>query len=288
MKSLLSLDLLTNDEIMDILKDAQEFKRGSSFQLKDKIVANLFFEPSTRTHYSFNVAEEKLGMKVLNFDPGSSSLIKGESFYDTVKTFASFGVDCIVIRHTQNRYYDELKNIDVPIINAGDGTKDHPSQTLLDLMTIYEEFGKFSGLKIAIMGDIKHSRVAHGDISIMERLNMQCYTSGPDEYQDDKYSFISMEDALKEMDVIMMLRVQNERHTEKMKLTNEEYLSQYGLTLDKVNKMKKNAIIMHPAPVNRGVELSDEVVECSKSRIFTQINNGVFVRQSILKRTFSK
>ncbi len=288
MKSLLSLDELSNEEIMEILNDAQEFKQGSSFQLKDKIVANLFFEPSTRTHYSFNVAEEKLGMKVLNFDPSSSSLAKGESFYDTVKTFASFGIDAVVIRHTKNRYYDELAHISVPIINAGDGTKDHPSQTLLDLMTIYEEFHTFKGLNIAIIGDIRYSRVAHGDIQVMKRLGMNCYTSGPEEYQDAIYPHIHMEEALKEMDVIMMLRVQNERHEEKMSLSNEEYLQQYGLTMEKVYQMKSHAIIMHPAPVNRGVEIADEVVECPQSRIFEQIHNGVFVRESILKRTFTK
>lgn len=286
MKSLFSLNELTNQEIYDLVNTAIDIKNnGAGFSLNDKMIVNMFFEPSTRTQYSFNVAEERLGMKVISFNPSASSLNKGESFYDTIKTFESFGVDALVIRHSQNRYYDELKNIKPVIINAGDGTGDHPSQNLLDLVTIYEEFGRFEGLKIAIVGDVSHSRVAHGNVKVMKKLNMECFISGPEEYKDDCAPYIDFDKAVKEMDIIMLLRVQNERH-EKMKMSNEEYLEKYGMTLNRVNMMKDKAIIMHPAPFNRGVEIADDVVECEKSRIFKQMTNGVYARMAILKRSF--
>ncbi len=290
MKDLLSLRTLSNEEIMNILNEALEFKKGKEFSLKNKIIANLFFESSTRTQYSFNVAQEKLDMKVINFNPTVSSLNKGESFYDTVKTFESFGIDAVVIRHSKDRYYDDLKRLKCPIINGGDGKGDHPTQSLLDLMTIYEEFKHFEGLKICIVGDIKHSRVAHTNFEIMNRLKMECYTSGPIEYKEDGYNYIDFNTCISEMDIIMLLRVQNERHSEdeKLRMSNDEYLERYGLTMEKVKKMKPNSIIMHPAPFNRGVEISDDVVECEKSRIFTQINNGVYVRMSVIKRSLTE
>lgn len=287
MKSLFSLNDLTNEEIYKIVNDAIKIKNnGLNFSLKDKMIVNMFFEPSTRTQYSFNVAEERLGMRVINFNPQSSSLNKGESFYDTIKTFEAFGVDALVIRHSNNRYYDEIKGIKPIIINAGDGTGDHPSQNLLDLVTIYEEYQRFEGLKIAIVGDVSHSRVAHGNVKVMKKLGMECYISGPIEYKDDCAPYIDFDKAVKEMDIIMLLRVQNERHISKMKMTNEEYLSKYGMTPERVKQMKENAIIMHPAPFNRGVEIEDSVVECEKSRIFKQMTNGVYARMAILKRSF--
>ena len=287
MKSLFNLRELSNEEIKSILDDAMAFENGLQYDLSHKMIANLFFEPSTRTQYSFQVAQAKLKMQSINFNPVGSSLSKGESFYDTVKTFASFGVDACVIRHVQNRYYDELQDLNIPIINAGDGTGDHPSQTLL--YTIYKEFKHFQNLNILIVGDILHSRVAHGGLDIMKRLGMNCYIASPDEYKDETlgYPYVNLNDSIKDMDIIMLLRVQNERHQEKNKITNEEYNRLYGLNMEKVALMKEQAIIMHPAPFNRGVELTDEVVECEKSRIFAQITNGVFVRQSILKRTFA-
>ncbi len=224
-------------------------------------------------------------MKVINFNAQASSMQKGETFYDTVKTFESFGIDAVVIRDRQDEYYKQLQGrINIPILNAGDGKKDHPTQSLLDLMTIRQEFGHFDGLKIAIVGDIKYSRVAHTNIEVMQRLGMQCFISGPEEYRDPQYDYIDFDQAVKDMDVIMLLRVQQERHEQAMSLTQEEYHARYGLTLKRVKAMKDTAIIMHPAPFNRGVEIADEVVECGKSRIFKQINNGVFVRMAVLKR----
>lgn len=285
MKNLFKLHDLSTTEILDILDLASECKTGKYDNcLEGKIVCNLFFEPSTRTQYSFNVAQEKLGCKVISFNSQASSLLKGESFYDTVKTFASFGVDGLVIRDKKNEYYKELESIKTPIINGGDGSLDHPTQSLLDLLTIKEHFNKFDGLKIAIIGDIKNSRVAHSNIDVLKRLNMECYISGPEEYNDHSCEYIDFDEAIKTMDVIMLLRVQHERHEEKMSMSLEEYHQRFGMTSQRVAMMKDNAIIMHPAPFNRNVEIADDVVECSKSKIFTQVNNGVYVRMAVLKK----
>ena len=286
MRNFLTLDDLSEKEILKLVKDALLFKKNEiECDLKGKIIANMFFENSTRTQYSFNTAEEKLGMKVITFNPATSSLNKGESFYDTVKTFESFGIDGMVIRHTNNEYYKELKNIKSVLINAGDGTGNHPSQSLLDLVTIYEQFNKFENLNIAIVGDILHSRVAHGNLKVMERLGMNTYISGPKEFMDNSSKFIPFKDAISEMDIIMLLRIQRERNAVKS-MSDSEYLENYGLTMHKVNAMKKDAIIMHPAPFNRNVEIADDVVECPKSKIFTQMNNGVYARCSILNHCF--
>ena len=286
MRNFLTLDDLSKNEILKLVKDALLFKKNEiECDLKGKIIANMFFENSTRTQYSFNTAEEKLGMKVITFNPATSSLNKGESFYDTVKTFESFGIDGMVIRHTNNEYYKELKDIKSVLINAGDGTGNHPSQSLLDLVTIYEQFNKFENLNIAIVGDILHSRVAHGNLKVMERLGMNTYISGPKEFMDNSSKFIPFKDAISEMDIIMLLRIQRERNAVKS-MSDSEYLENYGLTMDKVNAMKKDAIIMHPAPFNRNVEIADDVVECPKSKIFTQMNNGVYARCSILNHCF--
>lgn len=281
---------ITTDEIIHLLKVAKECKAGlHQGALSNLVVANLFFEPSTRTQYSFNVAQERLGMKVISFNAEASSLKKGETFYDTVKTFESFGVDALVIRSNEDEYYHNLVDkIHVPIINAGDGIKDHPSQSLLDLMTIFEQFGYFSGLKIAIVGDVKHSRVAHTNIEVMERLGMECYISGPEVYRDQDYKYIEFEQALKTMDIIMLLRIQHERHKEVNQMSLDEYHQQYGLTSERVNQMKPTAIIMHPAPFNRQVEIANDVVECDKSRIFNQVSNGVYIRMALMLRALGE
>jgi aspartate carbamoyltransferase catalytic subunit len=282
--NVLNLDDFTIEEINHILDVAEEFKNGKQVDYKgEKVIANLFFEPSTRTHYSFDMAALKLGCKTQNFDAVNSSLKKGESLYDTVKTFEMFGVDAVVIRHVENEYYKQLVGkINVPILNAGDGTGNHPSQSLLDLLTIRQEFGKFEGLKVVIVGDVSHSRVAHTNFKIMQRLGMEVYTSGPQEYKEEGYNYVNFDDIIDKVDVVMLLRVQHERHSEKMKETLEEYHKLYGLNSVRVETMKKNAIIMHPAPFNRNVEIADDVVECEKSRIFKQVQNGVFVRMALL------
>lgn len=282
--NVLNLDQFTVEEINKILDMAEEFKNGKQVDYKgQKVIANLFFEPSTRTHYSFDMAELKLGCKTQNFDSVNSSIQKGESLYDTVKTFEMIGVDAFVIRHVENEYYNKLVGkINVPILNAGDGTGNHPSQSLLDLLTIRQEFGKFEGLKAVIVGDIKHSRVAHTNIKVMERLGMTVYTSGPEEYKEEGYNYIELDKIIDEVDIVMLLRVQHERHNSEMKETVEQYHELYGLNMQRVEKMKQTAIIMHPAPFNRNVEIADDVVECNKSRIFKQIKNGVYIRMALI------
>jgi len=287
--NILKLANLEIKEIEELLKSATAFKSGKKKinYNGEKIIANLFFEPSTRTHYSFETAELKLGCKTIDFAPESSSMKKGETLYDTVKTFESLGVDAVVIRHREDEYYKQLNNIKIPILNGGDGTKDHPSQSLLDLYTIKEEFGHFEGLKVLIVGDIKHSRVAHSNIKVMERLGMKVYTSGPEEFKDEELEFVNFDEYLPQVDVVMLLRIQLERHNEKINIDAKSYNKKYGLNVENVSKMKEKAIIMHPAPFNRNVEISDDVVECSKSRIFKQIENGVFVRMAMIEKVLS-
>ena len=284
LKGLLTLKALSINSIMDIISYSLEIKNGLSVSYSNKRFATLFFENSTRTHYSFIMAMRKLGIDVIDCNVAVSSVQKGESLYDTIKTFEAIGVDGVVVRHSQDEYFNSLEGINIPVFNGGDGKSNHPTQSLLDLMTIYEEYGKFEGLKCCIIGDISHSRVAHTNIEVMERLGMEVYISGPEEYNDGSAKYLDLDTALKTMDVIMLLRVQFERHNEKMSISKEEYHSKYGITMDRVRLMKENAIILHPAPFNRGIEIADEVVECSKSRIFKQMTNGVYVRMASISR----
>ena len=288
--NILSLDDFSVEEINKILDSANEFANGKKVDYDGKkVIANLFFEPSTRTHYSFEKAALDLNCKTMNFDESNSSTKKGETLYDTIKVFEMLGVSALVIRHSQNEYYKELLGkINIPILNAGDGTGNHPSQSLLDLLTIRRQFGRFEGLKVVIVGDIKYSRVAHSNIKIMERLGMTVYTSGPEEFKEDGYNYVELDKIIDKVDIVMLLRVQHERHESLMKLSLEEYHEKYGLNMKRVNNMKKNAIIMHPAPFNRGVEISDDVVECDKSRIFEQMRNGVFVRMAMINKALEE
>ena len=286
-KHLTRLSDLTIDEILEILQVANRLANGeTTCSLSGGVVANLFFEPSTRTQYSFLMAEQKLGLNTMDFSAQTSSVQKGETLYDTVKTFEAIGVDAVVIRHPQNNYFDELiGKIDIPILNGGDGSGNHPTQSLLDLLTIYQEYGRFEGLKIAIVGDIAHSRVAHTNIEVMTRLGMDVHLVAPAQFQEPGYDWEELDEVLEDMDIVMLLRVQHERHDGTMVLTKDEYHQKYGLTVEREKRMKEGSIIMHPAPFNRGVEIANEVVECNRSRIFKQMSNGVFIRMACLHRS---
>ena len=284
MNGLFTLKELSTEKIVEIIEYAVKLKNGYKVSYPDKKMATMFFENSTRTHYSFIKAMMNLDIKVIDFNASVSSVNKGETLYDTVRTMEALELDGVVIRHSKDEYFKELENIKMPIFN-GDGKSNHPTQSLLDLMTIYEEFGHFEGLKCVIIGDIAHSRVAHTNIEIMERLGMEVAISGPEEFNDNSARFVSIDEAIKENDVVMLLRVQFERHSETMSMTNDEYHIKYGMNDDRVKLMKENAIIMHPAPINRGVEIADSVAECSKSRIYKQMTNGVFVRMSVISLT---
>ncbi|HEY0221946.1 MAG TPA: aspartate carbamoyltransferase catalytic subunit [Lactovum miscens] len=293
LKHFTTIENISNEEILTLLDRAHEFKAGASWEPRKKQIftSNLFFENSTRTHNSFIIAERKLGLEVLEFDAVGSSLSKGETLYDTILTLDALGVDACVIRHSQDQYYDELiqsPNLHLAIVNGGDGSGQHPSQCLLDLMTIQEEFGTFEGLKILIVGDIDHSRVARSNAQMLTRLGAKVYFSGPEEwYSEEEFSefgpHMQIDNLLGEMDVVMLLRVQHERHTEDKGFIKENYHQTFGLTLERAKRMKSGAIIMHPAPVNRDVELADQLVEGSQSRIVKQMQNGVYARMAILE-----
>lgn len=292
MKRLLTMNELSISEMEEILADAERFANGAIWRPAEQtMVANLFFEPSTRTKSSFEMAERKLGLEVIPFDPRASSVLKGETLYDTSRTFESIGIKALVIRHVEDNYFEQLlgKNLNIPIINAGDGCGNHPTQSLLDLMTIKQEFGKFEGLKVAIIGDITHSRVARSNAVALSRLGARVVFSGPAEWFDENSGlgeYEEIDQAITTSDVVMLLRIQHERHESSVETA--DYLEQYGLTKKREQMMKPNAIIMHPAPINRGVEIDTDLVECSRSRIFKQMENGVFVRMAVLKRVLQQ
>lgn len=286
MRNLLSMEHLSNEEIMAIIKRASEFEKGAKSELKRPyFVSNLFFEPSTRTKTSFEMAERNVGCEVIPFDASFSSALKGETMYDTVKTLEMIGLDAVVIRAKEDEYYNELlEGINVSVINAGDGAGQHPSQSLLDIYTIYKEFGKFEGLNITIVGDISHSRVAKSNATALKKLGVNVKFLCPPEWAGDFEASHSWDDGLLETsDVIMLLRIQHERHVVNKSFSKESYHEQFGLTFEREKQMKKGAIIMHPAPVNRDVEIASELVECERSRIFQQVRNGVYVRMAILE-----
>lgn len=286
MKNLLSMDEVSTEEIMTILNRAAEFEAGAQPQLeKEYFVANLFFEPSTRTKTSFEVAERRVGATVIPFDTGFSSVLKGETLYDTVKTIQQSGIDAVVIRHKQDAYYEELlEGVDVAIVNAGDGAGQHPSQSLLDLYTIYKEFGRFEGVQVTIAGDISHSRVAKSDAIALEKLGADVHFVCPPEWQGEFNAQHEWDQQIETSDVIMLLRVQHERDAAYEGFTTESYHAQYGLTVEREKQMKDGAIIMHPAPINRGVEIDSSLVECERSRIFAQMKNGLYIRMAIMEQ----
>jgi len=215
----------------------------------------------------------------------ASSVQKGETLYDTLRTLEAIGVEAAVIRHPDDRYYDQLQEgLTLSVINAGDGSGDHPTQTLLDLLTIQEEFYVIQGLTVAIIGDLRHSRVARSNAALLKRMGANVILSGPPDWQNSEFpgTYLPIDEAIQQADVVNMLRIQHERHAVSMGMTTEAYHQAYGLTLERERKMKKGSIIMHPAPINRGVEIDSSLVECERSRIFKQIENGVYVRMAVL------
>ncbi|MBU9712446.1 aspartate carbamoyltransferase catalytic subunit [Evansella tamaricis] len=286
MRHLRTLEDLTVDQLEKLLAEANKQKDYLTGWGKPPItVANLFFEPSTRTKCSFEMAQKELGLHTLHFDVDSSSVQKGESLYDTVKTLEAIGCKAVVIRHPEEAYYNQLEGINIPIINAGDGSGNHPTQSLLDLLTIQQEFLIFQGVHVVICGDIRHSRVARTNANILRKLGAKVSFSGPEEWMDDyitQGNVISMDEAVETADVMMMLRIQTERHGTEGGWSKEDYHQEFGLTIEREKRMKDNAIILHPAPVNRDVELASELVECNRSRIFKQMENGVLIRKEVL------
>lgn len=286
MRHLHSITDLSNEAIMTTIQRAIDIKNGNVANFSEIYAANLFFENSTRTKCSFEVAERKLGMQVIPFETGTSSVTKGESLYDTCKTMESIGCNVLVIRHPENDYYKQLDGLNIPIVNGGDGSGQHPTQCLLDLMTIYEEFGKFDGLKVVICGDILNSRVARSNFDALTRLGAEVKFVAPDAWIDNSIpaEYVNIDDVIEKVDVCMLLRVQHERHDKASSFTKEEYNNRFGLNQARYDKLKDNAIILHPAPVNRDAEIASELVEAPKARIFKQMENGVYTRMSILSQ----
>lgn len=291
LKHLVTMETLSNEEVLGLIQRGLAFKKGEPVTLSRKYYAsNLFFEDSTRTHKSFEMAELRLDMGMIDFDARTSSVNKGETLYDTILTMSALGVDICVIRHSEVDYYKQLidsPSIQTSIVNGGDGSGQHPSQSLLDLMTIYEEFGTFENLKIAIAGDITHSRVAKSNMQILKRLGADIYFTGPEEWYSVEFDVygqhVAIDDIVEEVDVLMLLRVQHERHDGSEIFSKETYNRLHGLTGERYKRLKEQAIVMHPAPVNRDVEIDDQLVEAPKSRIVRQMQNGVFVRMAILE-----
>lgn len=291
MHDLTTVENFNEADVLHKIKLAEEFKKGKKVQLKRPVYAmNLFFENSTRTHTSFEMAEQRLGMKMLEFEVQTSSVSKGETLLDTVKTIDAIRTDVAVIRHPQNDYYEPIldENLDISIVNAGDGSGQHPSQSLLDMMTIYEEFGRFAGLKVAITGDIAHSRVARSNAMLLNKLGVQVYFAGPEEWMAedlaDYGTYRPIDELVDQVDVMMLLRIQKERIQDRdnLRMEVQDYLTNYGLTKQRAERMQPHAIIMHPAPVNRGIEIESKLVECQRSRIFKQMTNGMYMRMAIL------
>ena len=288
MTHFLSLSELAIEQIERLLERAQYMQQNDvNYSLIDPMfVANLFFEPSTRTRLSFEVAEKRLGLSVLDVEEATSSMKKGETLYDTLRLLEEIGVRAVVIRHSAVGFYRDLRDrLTLSIINAGDGDGYHPSQTLLDLFTIHQEFQRFKGLTVAMIGDLRHSRVARSNAEILRRLGARVILSGPQAWQDASFpgTYVTMDEAIGTADVVNLLRIQTERHEETNDFTSETYHQAYGLTLKRSQAMKTNAIIMHPAPFNRDVEIASQLVESNQSRIFKQMHNGVFVRMAIME-----
>jgi aspartate carbamoyltransferase catalytic subunit len=294
-KDLLGIDQLSVDEINLILDTAEALREVSDRPVKKvpalrgKTVINLFFEPSTRTRSSFEVAEKRLSADILNFAASTSSVSKGETLLDTAHNLEAMSPDIIVIRHESAGAPHLLgRECRSSIINAGDGMHEHPTQALLDALTVRTVKGRLEGLKLAIIGDISHSRVARSDTLLFHKMGAEVWVCGPPTlipWDFDKLGAritSQMDEALEGADVIMMLRIQHERQNEAFIPSTREYYNFFGLTREKMRMAKKDTIVMHPGPINRGVEIDSDVADAGYSVILNQVANGVATRMAVL------
>jgi aspartate carbamoyltransferase catalytic subunit len=307
MNSLISTKNLIIEEIKQFFEITDYFSKLKSnlSVLKNKTIATVFFENSTRTKISFETSAKKLGANVISFAGETSSINKGESEKDTLQTLEAIGANAFVIRHSSSGIMEHILNqkwIDVPIVNGGDGAHEHPSQALYDIYTMAKHFNLFTknglftpqkepfiGKNIAIVGDLLHSRVARSNINLLKMLGATIHLVAPKTLMlnesENKYYYL--DDALKQnLDVIMFLRVQNERMKNNYIPSEKEYSFLYGLTENRLNKLSSNTLIMHPGPVNRNIELSSKAVDSPNSVILEQVKNSVFMRMAILFKTF--
>lgn len=293
-RSLLDIESLSDSDIQSLLRDASRFTKVSAktSPLKGRHVALLFFESSTRTRCSFELAAKSLGATTTLVSATASSIEKGESLIDTGSTLAAMGADCIVIRHPSSGAPHVLsRHLGIPIINAGDGMHEHPSQALLDCFTVMQHRNSLRGLHFLLVGDIYHSRVARSNALLLSRLGAQVTFCGPSALLPEIAITIAsgvrvtrdFDAALPEADVIMMLRVQKERLAG-LQLSADEYVRTYQLTAERLAMAPTNALVMHPGPMVRGMELTSEVADSARSLVLEQVRNGVAVRRAILLR----
>lgn len=294
-KHLLGLKDLSAEEIEFILETAKGFEEISTRSIKKapplrgKVVVNMFFEDSTRTRISFALAASRLSADVVEFTKKSSSVSKGETLIDTARNIEAMGVDIVVIRHSAGGAAKLLsRSIDACVINAGDGFDEHPTQGLLDVYTIKQAKGSLKGLKIGIVGDIAHSRVARSDLWAMTKLGAEVTLIGPPTLMPAKVGELpvkishSLDDVIEELDVINMLRIQFERMGGNPFPSVREYSHFFGLTVDRMKRAKPDIIVMHPGPINRGLEMESEVADGENSVILKQVANGLAVRMAVL------
>ncbi len=293
-----SLDRQEIESILDRSKDfqpppAQPFKRFDV--LRNRTIVNLFFEASTRTRTSFEIAARRLGAEIISITASGSSVSKGESLVDTLNTLGAMRPDAIVMRHAASGAPHFLSRyLPIPFINAGDGTHEHPTQALLDARTILDRRGTLEKLRVAIIGDIAHSRVARSNIFLLSKFGVEVVLCGPATLLPREMSKIApgveltsdMEEAIRDADVIMMLRVQLERQNE-ASYPASEYFQFYGLRPEHVELAKPDVIVMHPGPINRGREISSEVADGQRSAILNQVENGIAVRMAVLERVLA-
>ncbi|MGI8961862.1 MAG: aspartate carbamoyltransferase catalytic subunit [Bryobacteraceae bacterium] len=300
-RGLLDIESLTRPEIEAILArskhfqpaDGQGFKRLDS--LRGRTIVNLFFEASTRTRTSFEIAAKRLGADIISITASGSSVSKGESLVDTLNTVAAMRPDAIVMRHSASGAPHFLSRyLPIPIVNAGDGTHEHPTQALLDALTIIDRRGTLEGLRVAIIGDIAHSRVARSNIFLLSKFGVQVVLCGPASLLPPEIGRLApgvelttdMLKAIRDVDVIMMLRVQLERLHEPAFPINE-YFQFFGLRPEHIDLANQNLIVMHPGPINRGREISSEVADSQRSAILNQVENGIAIRMAVLERVLA-
>jgi len=287
---LLSIDSLSDAEIEDILDRADLYFTGnrgrrSNERLHGRIVFNVFYENSTRTAMSFATAAHRLGASAISLSVERSSVAKGETLEDTARTLNAMRPDALVIRHRENGAPAAVALImDAPVINAGDGTNEHPTQALLDAATLRKRMGRIEGIKIAICGDIRHSRVARSNARLLPRLGAEVRLAGPPELMPDGVAPLSIDEAIAGADVVMMLRVQRERLEAELGDGPGEYLARYGLTSERLATASPDAVVMHPGPMNRGIEIEDRIADDpERSLIALQVEMGVAVRMACLE-----
>ena len=301
-KNLINFSDLTKKDIFDLIELANNFKSEDSLDYRsenlfpDKKIVSIFCEPSTRTKLSFEIAAHNLGAKFIDFDLSNSSMNKGETLEDTMNAFEMMGVDLCILRHTDSVIHEFVKNFsNMQFINAGEGSVSHPTQTLIDLMTIYESKEKFENLNIAIIGDLDHSRVVNSFIEAIQIVGYKKLTfcGHPDlckNFVDPPIGNFEpeLDAALQDADVVMALRIQNERLSEKLTISANDYIDRYQINIDSLQVADTEMILLHPGPVNFGIELSKEVNELDNCKIRNQIFNGVGIRMAVLTKLFSQ